>query len=155
LKRRLNNRSNDVAVVDVERFESRQYGRPRQMAPRAERLARLPNQFATSALPYTVHWDHVGFENCYEVLDASFDARTERVVWRLEALPRTYPSRAFRAVCYDGAGKPIGELPLLWSQGRSGEAGIAIAELDVDYLAEQLKDRAQSVARVTIEPYGD
>jgi hypothetical protein len=155
LSRRLGDRINDAAVLAVERYRAREYGRPRQMESREQRQFRLPKQFAAKPLAESVQWDHAGFERCYEVLHASLDATTGRVVWQLEALPRTYPSRAFRAVCYDALGKPLGELPLLWSEGRSQEGMIAIAELDVGYLAEQLKDRAESVARVVIEQYDD
>ncbi len=94
-------------------------------------------------------------ESCYEVLRVSLDEDSGRVVWQLEALPRTYPSRAFRAVGYDAAGKALGELPLLWSDGRRDGQTLAVAELDVAYFADQLKDRAKSVARVTVERYDD
>src|SRR5262245_33375247 len=67
LARRLGGRAKDVVLVAVQRYEAREYGRPRDVAPRSQRLARLPKQFTTKALPETVQWDHAGFEVCYEV----------------------------------------------------------------------------------------
>jgi hypothetical protein len=155
LSRRLGGRTKDIALVSVRRHDEREYGRSRHIASREERLAKLPKQLMTKALPDGVQWDHAGFESCYQVLKVSLDGAASPVVWQLEPMPRSYGTRAFRAVLYDAAGKPLEEQPLLWSEGRRDAQRIAIAELDVGYLAERLKDRAKSVARVVIERYED